>query len=78
MFFEKLKALRMAAGLSQPELAKRSGISVGTIRNMEQGLRQPSWETVQKLAAAMQIPFDSFADDRLKKAVDAPKAKKKK
>jgi putative transcriptional regulator len=35
------KAIRSRFGLSQPEFAGLLGISVGTLRNWEQGLRRP-------------------------------------
>lgn len=37
---ERLKSAREAAGLTQPELAKRAGVSPGTIGNIESGARQ--------------------------------------
>lgn len=75
MFSEKLQAARTAAGLSQPGLAERSGINVSSIRNLEQGRRQPSWEMVQRLVGALGVPYESLAEDAAKAAV---KGKKKK
>lgn len=75
MFAEKLQAARTAAGWSQPQLAERSGINVASIRNLEQGRRQPSWEMVQKLVGALGVPYESLAEEAVKSAV---KAKKKK
>jgi transcriptional regulator with XRE-family HTH domain len=37
-FGAQLRALRRVAGLSQEELAERSGLNVRTIRNLECGL----------------------------------------
>lgn len=71
MFSEKLKAARLTAWLSQPQLAERSGINVSSIRNLEQGRRQPSWEMVQKLIAALGVPYESLAEGAVK-----PKKKK--
>lgn len=62
MFGKILKELRIKAGMTQAELAAASGVSLGSVRNLEQGIRKPTWETVQKLARALKEPFDSFAE----------------
>jgi transcriptional regulator with XRE-family HTH domain len=61
-FGEKLQELRENAGLSHAELAKRSGIPVGTIRSFEQGLRQPLWDVVLKLCDALDVTSEAFGD----------------
>ncbi len=38
---QRIASLRHAAGLSQPQLAERAGISTATLRNWEQGIRFP-------------------------------------
>jgi transcriptional regulator with XRE-family HTH domain len=40
-FAEKLKALREQANLTQTRLAEASGLPLGSIRNYEQGQREP-------------------------------------
>ena len=51
---EKLMQARARVGLSQADLAGKSGVPVGTIRNIEQGLRtDPHVSTALALAAAM-------------------------
>ena len=40
-----LKALRQRLGLSQAAFARRYGFAVGSIRNWEQGCRQPKGPT---------------------------------
>lgn len=37
----KVKAIRLATGLSQASFAKRIDVAVGTLRNWEQGRREP-------------------------------------
>lgn len=59
-FAEKLKALRAEAGLSQTGLATASGIPVGTIRDYEQGKREPLLSNAQKLARALGVSLDVF------------------
>lgn len=62
-FAEVLKRLREAAGLSQAQLAERSGVAVSYLRELEQGRRQPGWEKVQALAKALELPTDAFRYD---------------
>lgn len=52
---ERLKRLRKAKGLTQPELAKRAGVSQGTIGNLETGLRGYG-ESIVSIAAALGVP----------------------
>jgi uncharacterized protein len=44
--------MRHAAGLSQRDLARRAGTSQPAIARYERGVATPSWETLQRLAAA--------------------------
>ena len=43
--------MRLAAGLSQRDLAQRAGTSQPAIARYERGVATPSWETLQRLAA---------------------------
>jgi transcriptional regulator with XRE-family HTH domain len=53
----RLKELRKRRGLSQTDLARDSGVSVSTIRNLEQGTQaETRLETARKLAVALRIP----------------------
>jgi transcriptional regulator with XRE-family HTH domain len=54
-FARKLKALRREAGLSQPQLAEKAGISVTGLRQLEQGRRDPSYDTMRRLGQALGI-----------------------
>ncbi|WP_341538459.1 helix-turn-helix domain-containing protein [Streptacidiphilus pinicola] len=52
-----LRGLRAAAGLTQEQLAERSGVSVRTIRRLETGaLPDPRLTTLNQLAAALGVP----------------------
>lgn len=53
-----IKTWRDRRGLSQPQLAKRSGISLGSIKSYETGARRPSKEALESLIAALGIPVD--------------------
>jgi transcriptional regulator with XRE-family HTH domain len=59
-FAERLKELREAAGISQEELANRAGMSVASIRSLEQDRSEPSWSTVLKLARALNVRTTEF------------------
>jgi transcriptional regulator with XRE-family HTH domain len=61
-FGERLRELREKAGLSQTQLATASELPVGSIRNYEQGIREPHWIAVFKLAGGLQVSADAFAD----------------
>jgi tetratricopeptide (TPR) repeat protein len=51
-----LRARRVAAGLSQEDLVRRSGLDVRTIRNLERGrARWPYPDTVRRLADALDL-----------------------
>lgn len=52
-FGEKLVQLRKEAGLTQEKLARAADISIGNVKNYEQGLRYPRWDIVFKLADAL-------------------------
>jgi len=47
-----VRELRLAAGLSQRALARRAGTSQPAVARYERGGATPSWETLQRLAAA--------------------------
>jgi transcriptional regulator with XRE-family HTH domain len=71
-FADRLRALREGAGLSQYALAKRSGLSKQALSNLELGNREPTWTTVQLLAAALDVDFREFADPDLRPAEQPP------
>jgi transcriptional regulator with XRE-family HTH domain len=59
-FAEKLKSLRTAAGWTQAELADKSGIPLGSIRDYEQGKRDPALSAAQKLARGLGVSLSAF------------------
>jgi transcriptional regulator with XRE-family HTH domain len=81
---EKLKALREAKKMSQPDLAAKSGVRLGSIRNYEQivdgrSRREPVISTLAKLARALDVDLNAFADcdDVAGDAPPKPPAKRK-
>jgi DNA-binding XRE family transcriptional regulator len=54
-FAARLKKLREQAKLTQEQLAEKSGLDVGTVRQLEQGTRtNPQWQTVCALARGLE------------------------
>ncbi|MEV4972019.1 helix-turn-helix domain-containing protein [Streptomyces scopuliridis] len=54
---KSLKEIRKRRGLSQGELSKASGVSLSTIRKLEQGERKSArLETLRMLASALRVP----------------------
>ncbi|MFJ9700806.1 ATP-binding protein [Streptomyces fradiae] len=69
-FGQRLRALRLSAGLSQEELAHSAGVSVRTLADMERGrTRGPQRKTVRALALALALAPE---DVRALEAAAAP------
>ena len=62
LFAERLRELRAKAGMTQEGLARSCGIPHGTLRNYEQGIREPSWRILFKLTTALGVDCRSFAN----------------
>ena len=54
-FAARLKALRLEAGRSIPDLAAASGLTAQAIHQLERGERRPAWDTVRKLAEGLGV-----------------------
>jgi transcriptional regulator with XRE-family HTH domain len=61
-FGKRLQELREKAGMTQKQLAESSGLPLGSIRNYEQGYRDPLWQAVFKLADALGVDCRAFKD----------------
>ncbi|HEY7308390.1 MAG TPA: helix-turn-helix transcriptional regulator [Gemmataceae bacterium] len=59
-FAGRLRELRLAAGLSQRELAERAGIDKDSLSRLERDRWQPTWETVLALASALGVEVGAF------------------
>jgi transcriptional regulator with XRE-family HTH domain len=55
LFKERLKELRKSKGLSQKQLAEKTGISVHTINSYESGRRDPNTKNLQILQDFFQV-----------------------
>jgi predicted ATPase/DNA-binding XRE family transcriptional regulator len=61
-FGERLRALRLAAGLTQEALAERAGLSLNAINSLERGQRRsPYPRTIRVLADALDLSEEDFA-----------------
>lgn len=61
-FADRLRSLREERGLSRKTLASKTGMHLNTIAQYERGARKPTWEAVQALARALDVPTDTFAE----------------
>ena len=62
-FARRLRELREQAGLTQQQLGERAGMHKLTVAKLEQGIREPSWATVQALADALGVSCDAFRQE---------------
>lgn len=59
---KNLRAARERLGLSQEEVAARSGVQAGEISRIERSKRDPQVSTLEKLAAAVEMPPGRLLD----------------
>ena len=59
-FGKRLQEIRRYAGLTQEELADKSGLTVESISNMERGLFGPKFDNLEKLAAILNVPVKAL------------------
>ena len=65
-FPERLKSARTMRGWTQSELATRAGLPPSSIAHFEAGSRKPSFDTLRRLATALEVTTDYLlgrADD---------------
>jgi len=59
-FAGRLKELREQAGLTQQQLGEKAGLHKLTVAKLEQGIREPTWATVQVLVEALGLSCEAF------------------
>lgn len=59
-FGSRLKALREARGISRGELARRVGVTVAQISNLEKDRANPSAETLVRILQALQASLEEL------------------
>jgi transcriptional regulator with XRE-family HTH domain len=64
MYAEFIREVRTSRGLSQSELAAVSGVSQPNISAIENGRRQPSADTLNRLLVACGYQLAAVADER--------------
>lgn len=58
MFFMRLRAARVASHLTQQAMADKLGISLNGYQKYEQGERQPSLDTLVRIARILHVSTD--------------------
>lgn len=70
-FGEQLRGLRKHKGMTQEQFAEKASISVDFLSLLERGINAPSFDTLERLAVALDIPikhlFEFDSDLRLSK-----------
>jgi HTH-type transcriptional regulator, cell division transcriptional repressor len=61
-FGQHLRRLREGAGLSRAELARRAGVPVSTLRGWESDRGFPGLPAALRLAEALGVPVERFAE----------------
>ncbi|MBO8129837.1 MAG: helix-turn-helix transcriptional regulator [Peptococcaceae bacterium] len=59
----QLKKIRIEKGLSQVKLARISGVAQSSISEIESGKTKPIITTLEKLAAALDVPVAALLGD---------------
>jgi transcriptional regulator with XRE-family HTH domain len=61
-FGRRLRQLRRERDLTQEQLAEVAEVSVDLVSNIERGVNAPSFETLERLAAALSLPIKDLFD----------------
>lgn len=61
MFGQKLQQLRVKAGLTQFELARKAGVSIDTLQDWEVHGAEPGFGALAKLAGVLGVPQEALA-----------------
>ena len=61
---ERIRSIRQSRGLTQKQLGELSGIAEPTIRRYELGKLNPKYETLKKIASALDVTAPFLIDGR--------------
>ncbi len=59
---KNLRKARERLDLTQEQVAERSGVQAGEVSRIEHGKRDPRASTIEKLAAAVEVPPGQLLD----------------
>ena len=59
-FGKRLRDLRKQKGMTQEQLAEEALVSVDFLSLIERGINAPSFDTLEKLARALDVPVKHF------------------
>ena len=66
----KMRQIRKVRGLSLQSVARKAGVSIGLVSQIERGLTSPSIRSLRQLGAALDIPVERFFGDGEEAVVD--------
>lgn len=61
-FGKKLKEIRNARGVTQEELADKTGLTVESISNIERGIFGPKFDNLEKIAKVLKVEVKALFD----------------
>lgn len=67
---DALKNARVGAGMTQAELARRLGVTPQTVSQYERGRINPKFETLKRMADAMDVSVDSLLDESMRAQIE--------
>lgn len=77
-FASRLREMREQAGLTQPQLAEKVGVTTRQISRLETGAQKASWDTAMALAAALGVGVEAFAIPPQQEAPPRPRGRPRK
>lgn len=63
-FGDSVRRARLAAGMTQEDLADRSGLDRSYIGGVERGERNPTLTVIEKIAAGLGLPVSHLFEER--------------
>ena len=68
---ERIKQAREVLAISQAELARKTKLTPAAISQFESGEREPSYESLKRLASSLDVSMDYLADKEMAVPSDA-------
>lgn len=63
IFGKNMRRVRMAAGLSQDEIAIRMGVEQTYVSGLERGVRNPTLTTLDRAASALNVKLTELLEE---------------